>query len=177
MQEIWKPITNYEGLYEVSNLGRVKSLARTYLGKGGAKNKARPCIKPLRERILKPIHNKRIGYFSVQLCRDGIVSRFYIHRLVATEFVANPNGLPEVNHLDSCRKNNHHTNLEWVDRSGNLRHAGQRMTRGAKLTEEQVRQIRSAAAAGISKDDLAESYGVHRANIHAIIIRKSWKHI
>ena len=93
-KEIWKPILNYEGLYEVSNWGRVKSLK---FGK---------------ERILKPGTNK-YGYLIVILCKNGKVKSFSVHRLVAEAFLPNPHNYPCVNHKDECKTNNNVNNLEW----------------------------------------------------------------
>lgn len=106
MDEIWKNIPEYNGLYQVSNMGRVKSL--NYKGTG-------------KEKILKPATNKE-GYLRVGLCKDGKRKRFRIHRLVAIHFIPNPNNLPEVNHIDENKTNNCVENLEWCDRVYNINH-------------------------------------------------------
>lgn len=93
-KEIWKDIIGYEGLYQVSNFGRVKSFK---FGK---------------ERILKPGTNK-YGYLIVILCKNGKVKHFYVHRLVAEAFIPNPHNYPCVNHKDECKTNNNVNNLEW----------------------------------------------------------------
>lgn len=103
-KEIWKPVEGFEGLYEVSNLGRVKSLSN---------NKSR------KERILKPAKTKN-GYLYVGLCRNGKMKYFKVHRLVATAFIPNPEGLPEVNHKDESKSNNCVSNLEFCDRKYNI---------------------------------------------------------
>ena len=90
-QEIWKDIEGYEGLYQVSNLGRVRSLAR-YVPK---KNKTSMYV---RERILKSFINK--GYEYVTLSNEAKESNFKVHRLVASAFLSNPTNLPDVNHKD-----------------------------------------------------------------------------
>lgn len=94
MEEIWRDIKDYEGLYQGSNLGRVKSIR---FGK---------------ERILKPVTTKN-GYLQVNLCKNGKVKAFRVHRLVAQTFLDNPNNLPCVNHKDECKTNNNVTNLEF----------------------------------------------------------------
>ena len=104
LNEIWKPIKGYEGLYEVSNLGRVKSLVN---------NKGQ-----YREKILK--HNIRNGYPSVTLCKNKKLKSFAIHRLVAEAFLPNPDNLPCVNHKDENRLNNFVDNLEWCTYSYNV---------------------------------------------------------
>lgn len=98
--EQWKSITDYEGLYEVSSLGRVKSL------------------KFNKEKILKP-QKDGSGYLQVQLCRNGKMKAFKVHRLVATAFLPNPIGLPEINHKDENKINNALNNIEWCDRKYN----------------------------------------------------------
>lgn len=102
--EIFRDIEGYEGLYQVSNLGRVKSLEHIKGGKCGS-------IRPVRERILKT--GKRSGYPSISLCKNGKKKSLHIHRLVAQAFIPNPDNLPEVNHKDEDKTNNSVTNLEW----------------------------------------------------------------
>lgn len=97
--EVWKPIEGYEGRYEISNFGRVKSLERKDLNNH-----------LLKERILKPKINKD-GYSYLQLCYDGNKKGFFVHRLVAAAFIFNPNGYPVVNHKDENKQNNYVSNL------------------------------------------------------------------
>ena len=111
MEEIWKPITGFEGMYEVSNLGRVKSCKRTRLSKAKS-------ISQVRERILKQRSDKN-GYLEVALCRDGKLHFFRCHRLVASAFIPNPDHLPVINHKDENVSNNIVTNLEWCSVSFN----------------------------------------------------------
>lgn len=102
--EIWKDIPGYEGEYQVSNLGRVKSLARTCRNNKGTR--------PIRERILKPCLTKN-GYSIVHLGHRGRSTR--IHRLVAEVFIPNPDNLPVVDHINGKRDDNRVENLRWVD--------------------------------------------------------------
>lgn len=90
--EEWKDIEGYEGLYQVSNEGRVKSLYREIAYKDGRK-------KIIRERIL---HNflSDLGYYHVMLSKNGVPRRYKVHRLVAKAFIANPNNLPIINHME-----------------------------------------------------------------------------
>ena len=99
--EIWKDIEGYEGLYQVSNLGRVKSLK---FGK---------------ERIFKGTKNEG-GYLQVTLYKEEKIKKYCIHRLVAQSFIPNPNNLPEINHIDEIKANNRVENLEWCDRKYNI---------------------------------------------------------
>ena len=103
MIEQWKDIPGYEGLYQASNHGDIRSLPRTTT-KGG---------------VLKPKLGKE-GYFKVQLCRNGKVKDFHIHRLVAKAFLPNPNSLPQVNHRDLNKINNCVSNLEWCTSQYNV---------------------------------------------------------
>ena len=108
--EIWKDIKDFEGLYQVSNLGRVKSLDRdSWNGKVFHKHKGR---------ILKPrIHTH--GYHRVSLSKNNKTKCFYVHRLVATFFVENPDNLRYVDHDDMVVTNNYFKNLRWVSKLHN----------------------------------------------------------
>lgn len=110
--EKWKDIIGYEGLYQVSNYGNIKSLSF------GPKN-----ININRPERLLHISYSSIGYAHVQLYKNGKAKTMNVHRLVATAFVDNPFNKPEINHIDANRSNNHADNLEWVTHSENLRHA------------------------------------------------------
>lgn len=115
--EIWKPKKDYEGLYEVSNLGRVKSL-----GNGKSINS--------KEGILKPGKIKQ-GYLFVNLYKDGKRKMFLVHRLVAEAFLPNPENLPFINHKDEDKTNNSVDNLEYCTREYNNNY-GTRNERVAK---------------------------------------------
>lgn len=111
--EIWKPIKGYEGKYEVSNLGRVKSLNRCINSISGYHKS-----KIIKERILKLITQKP-GYYNVSL--EG--KKYLVHRLVAKAFIDNPKKYGCVNHKDGNKKNNLPENLEWCDKYINNNHA------------------------------------------------------
>lgn len=103
--EQWKDIKGYEGLYQVSNYGRVK---RKY-------NNGKI-------RILKPISTNN-GYLRVSLSKNSVNNTYFVHRLVAQAFILNPENKPEVNHIDGDKTNNKIENLEWCTRSENIQHA------------------------------------------------------
>lgn len=105
VNEEWRPVVEYEGFYEISNYGRVKSLSRISVNKNGIKQL-------LKEKIRKPTHGKH-GYLTLHLNKDNKVRQFYIHRLVAEAFIPNPDSLPFINHKDENKQNNHVSNLEW----------------------------------------------------------------
>ena len=107
MEEIWKDIPNYEGLYQISNLGRVKSLDCLVNTRNNKKRKRKG--KTLRQ------HNNGHGYMFVVLSKNNNVKKIYIHRLVAEAFIPNPNNYPQVNHKDENSLNNDVSNLEWCN--------------------------------------------------------------
>ncbi|MBI6042188.1 NUMOD4 domain-containing protein [Clostridium perfringens] len=114
--EIWKDIEGYEGLYQVSNMGRVKSLNYNRTGK---------------ERLMK-LSLKSTGYLIVKLCKEGKEKKYLIHRLVAIAFLDNPQGLPEVNHKDEDKTNNNADNLEWCNGEYNSNYG----TRNQRVAEK-----------------------------------------
>lgn len=113
-EEIWKSIPGYKGLYEVSNMGRVKALER--IAARGSKGE-----RHRKEQILKL--QCRNLYLKATLCKNGEYKQFQVHRLVAEAFIPNPDGKPVVNHIDGDRCNNQASNLEWVTYRENTQHA------------------------------------------------------
>ena len=103
--EIWKDIENYEGLYQVSNLGRVRSLERDVYYSNGI-------ISHLKEKILVPVLDKD-GYQIVSLYKNRKLKTMKVHRLVAMAFIPNPENKPQINHKDEVKNNNVVENLEW----------------------------------------------------------------
>lgn len=118
--EQWKPVVGYEGIYEVSDLGRVRSLDRTVARNGPQQGQLSvlSVIGGLRRAHVTPK-----GYLRIQLVKDGDRKNWMVHRLVATAFIPNPAALPEVNHKSGDKSDNSVSNLEWVTASGNLIHA------------------------------------------------------
>lgn len=114
-KESWKPIAGFEGLYEVSSLGRVKALNYRQTG---------------REQILKPQKNK-YGYLKICLYKDRHQKFAYIHRLVSMAFLPNPKNLPQINHINENKEDNRVENLEWCTTSYNI-NFGSRNERVAK---------------------------------------------
>lgn len=118
MKEVWKKIKGFEGLYRVSNLGRVQSLGRSY----EVRIKGTLTTNQVKPRLLKPTL-EGTGYFTVCLYANKIRIKKGVHVLVATAFLQNPKKKPQVNHKDCNPKNNHVTNLEWCTHAENLQHA------------------------------------------------------
>lgn len=112
----WKPVKEYEGLYEVSENGEIRSCDR-YINTDILHVKSRL----IKGKIIRQ-NKKRAGYRTVDLCRDGKVKTTLVHRIVAEAFIPNPDGLRFVNHKDSNRENNAAGNLEWVTSSENRKH-------------------------------------------------------
>ena len=108
--EVWKDIQGYEGLYQVSNKGRVRSIDRLIIQKSGG-NKCR------KGQLLKPTVQN--GYYKVALAKYNKKTNFRVHRLVADAFIPNPNNWSFINHIDENKSNNNAENLEWCTRQYN----------------------------------------------------------
>ena len=128
--EEWKSIPGYEGLYEVSSYGRVKSLEISYTRKNGIMDH-----KP--EIILSP-KNNGTGYFMVCLYKNKTHKYYLIHRLVALAFLPNPDNLPCVNHKDEDKTNNKVDNLEWCDHKYNSNYNGVLKKRSQRMKENGI---------------------------------------
>lgn len=118
MLEVWKPILGFEGLYEISSLGRVKTVEREVVHSCGK-------VQKVREKIRTPQKHPTKGqtYQSIQLYRNSEITNRQVHRLVAQAFIPNPENKPQVNHIDNNAQNNHADNLEWVTAQENSDHA------------------------------------------------------
>ena len=163
---MWKPIAGYEGLYEVSDDGRVRSLSRT-TGKEAT--------------ILRQNFSGK-GYYAVALCKNGIARTVYVHLLVANAFVDKPDVSHRlvVNHKDGDKTNNCANNLEWVSYSENNSHAYNTGLKqkgalfyNAKLSDSQVAEIKANGKC-TTYEAIAQKYGVTKATIRDILIGKTW---
>lgn len=160
--EIFIPIKGWEGLYEISNIGRVKSLSRY------------KCF-------LKPLP-KKVGYLQINLKGKGVSKYYLIHRLVAIHFIDNPNGYSCVNHLDNNRSNNNMDNLEWCSHEMNSAHMksqnrqafGEKNAK-AKLKESDVTEIINLRSCGLTLQAIADRYSVTKQSIHSIVKQKTWQ--
>lgn len=176
--ETYTQIKNYEGLYEVSDMGNVRSIKREILDSQGIRKRSTG------GKVMK-FYKMPNGYLHVALTKNGVCKSLRVHRLVAEAFIDNPYDLPEVNHLDGNKKNNIKTNLEWSNRSSNMIHAlRNRLTSAlgethykAKLTESQVLEIRKRYSEGEKQITLANEFGISYKTIHQIVKNKIWKSI
>lgn len=141
-QEKWHPICGYSDLYEISTMGRVKSLPKSFVRSNG-----RPCH--FKERVLKPYSNKD-GYLVVNLTKDGSSKGMLVHRLVADAFLPNKRNFPEVNHKDENKKNNAVNNLEWCTRDYNCNYGN----RNKKISQSNHKSSRTKK----HLQDLAEQH-------------------
>lgn len=163
VDEEWRDVFAFEGLYEVSNLGRVRSLDRLCTG-----TKPRIC----NGKLLRP-RTQKLGYREVSLWKDARPKYINVHRLVAKAFIPNPNSLPMVNHIDGDKGNNVVINLEWVDDRMNKQHAIDigRITRFKKLlTAEEVAAIR-ALGGTLSQTEIAKRFGCTQTNVSLILLK------
>ena len=148
-----KDIANYEGLYSVDQHGNVWSIKR--------------------DAVLKPRIRKN-GYAAVALSKNGVVKDFFIHRLVAQAYIGNVVGL-DVNHIDGDRENNKFDNLEIVDRSKNLLHGMHVLrSKNAKLTHEQVVNVKQLVKNGVAQADIARDLCVSKQIINQIVRNKTY---
>lgn len=130
--EEWRDVAGYEGRYQVSSMGRVKSLERK-VPKGYGE-------RTVKERILKP-KTDRYGYLIVGLYAGGKIRTFLVHRLVCEAFRENPEGKPQVNHINEDKTDNRASNLEWCTAKENTNH-GSRNERIAKSREKPIGQYK-----------------------------------
>lgn len=181
--EEWRDVVGYEGLYQVSNQGRVLS---TVVGIGRHSAPRILCQRPFRARPPWTKHN------CVRLLKHGQRKYASVHRLVAKAFLPNPNNYPVVNHRDGNKYNNHVSNLEWVTYSENNLHAlrtGLRRYppavkgeahRSAKLTEDQVilaRSLYKPNQKGSGHKALAKIFGLTPTAMRQLLLGHTWKHV
>lgn len=165
--ENWKDIVGFEGFYQVSDLGRVKSLSRNSIRRGR--------IYPQKESILR---QSGLKYLSVSLQKEGISKRCNVHRLVANAFIPNPENKPEVNHINGIKTDNRSSQLEWVTRRENEDHSIlnklKHIPTNKKLSEKDVLDIKTKIISGFRQKDLAVEYDIHPTTISKIVNGKSW---
>lgn len=182
--EEWKAIPGWEGAYEASSDGRIRSLPRVVLRKDGKPLKVKGCI------LTAGVNDR--GYQRVSLPSGGKAKRFGVHQLVAMAFLTPPcgkigsrKGEFTVNHIDGNKLNNSASNLEYVTCSENVHHARRTGLLDVKgtannksvLADADVVEIREKYRLGARQVDLALEYGVCQTTISRVVLRKGWKHI
>ena len=177
-KELWKDIDGYEGLYQVSNFGRIKSLPKTWI----CGNKKSKRFKP--ETLLKPSYIT-CGYLQVWLSKDNVPKSYRVHRLVAKSFIPNPNNKETINHINGIKDDNRVENLEWNTIQENLNHALVNNLRvfakGEKhgnsvLNKEKVLEIRKMEGF-YTKTDIAKKFNVSHKTIRCVLNRSTWQHV
>lgn len=161
----WRDVEGFEGIYQVSSDGQVRGLDRINC-RG----------KKVNGTILSPSVT-RDNYELVVLQKDCVKTYKTVHRLVAIEFIQNPNGLPQINHIDGNKRNNDVSNLEWVSGEENMRHAAKNnlLPKGenhwrVKLSDADVENIRIRYKnREMSQTDLAKVYGVSSKTVWGIV--------
>lgn len=166
--ENWKPVVGYEGIYEVSDQGRIK--------------RVRPYNSTIAGHILLSRRN-RCGYSQISLSKNSSAKTKTIHRAVAEAFIPNPENKREVNHRDGNKENNLLSNLEWVTSSENQLHSynylGKKVPTGSvrsdsKFTQQDVRRIRMASEL-ITQQEIANIFKTGQSHINMIVNRRIYK--
>ena len=172
MSRIWKDIKGYEGLYQISDDGLVKSLERVGIDKNNRRF-------PVKEKILTLKLPKGAFYYQILLYKNSNYKLFRIHRLVADAFLYKSDKNQEVNHKDGNKLNNRKDNLEWVTKSENINHSHVVLKQdngenryNSKLKEKDVLEIRNS---NLSQNKLAKIYNVSKTCIQQVKSGKSWK--
>lgn len=166
MKEIWKPIPKFEGYYEISNIGNVRSLDRVLEYKNGR-------IQAWKGVPMKAALNEK-GYFKVGLRKNGKLLSCFNHTLVAGVFICpRPRG-KVINHIDGNKVNNHYTNLEYLTSEENYSHAVRTGLNKIKLNPDIVREIRTSKATKVS---LMRKFNVSNRTLYLVIRREIWKDV
>ena len=178
MEEVWKDVFEYVGLYQVSNYGRVRSVDRLVVHGNH--------LKLVKGRILKMRLAGR-GYYVVQLSKNGNVSPFNVHRLVGKTFLENPNNLPQINHKDECKTNNFvwvnpdgsvdesKSNLEWCTHNYNLNYGSHNTNISEHKKGKNTKQVLQFTTDGTlvkewdSITEAAKANGLYAQNISGVL--------
>lgn len=177
--EIWLPVKDFEGYYEISSKGRVRTCA-IFIRHDGNFSEEGGYVKP-HHRIRSTSIN-RYGYVQIKLCKLAKCRTLTVHRLVAKAFIPNPNKYVQVNHKDGVKTNNSVDNLEWISSSGNIKHAydtglivavkGENHHK-AKLTLQKVADIKILLETNSIKS-IAKQFNVSPTTIADIKHKRTW---
>jgi hypothetical protein len=178
MEEVWVNVNGYEGIYQISNLGRVKCLDRFVTTKNGVK-------KYLKEKIMR-VRKCEKGYFKIGLRKNDIKQKqFFVHRLVAIAFIQNINNKKIINHINGIKTDNRLENLEWCTYSENQIHAYRNglnysnplrgdKHQNSKLNYKQVIEIRKLIEKKVKLKEIAFKYNISIASVSLIKNKKTW---
>lgn len=179
LSENARDIEGYEGVYSITDDGRVYSHSRIVQRKGDSTSL-------MKGRWLKPGINSR-GYLTCALSSEGMPPKSKtVHRLVADAFVKNENNMPCVNHIDGNKLNNNACNLEWVSHGENQSHAYKlnlrrsmtgELNSNSKLTADDIHKIKELDKDGLKRSEIAKLFGVDKSLITSIMKGKAWGHI
>lgn len=158
--ELWLPVVGYEGHYEVSNFGRVRSVPRVVEGRWGP-TKRLGCML-----ALKPANGR---YMKASLCKDGVLTQHQVHRLVLLAFVGEPPEGFVCDHIDCDIRNNNLSNLRWLSPADNSRRRA-----STRLTKEIVRKIKSAKSQGRTTSEVAETMAISKHLVRNVYDGRSW---
>lgn len=177
-EEQWKDIIGYKGLYEVSNLGRIKSLPKTLVTFKHKRFRG--------EKLLCTTTFHPSGYRYVTLIKNKKRTSHSVHRLVGVHFISNPTNLPQINHEDTNKTNNKYLNLSWCTNEENAEHAKKNglmnYQKGeshgcSKLKEKDIIEIRELFNNGLDKHVIGKRFGISSSHAYNIKRRMAWKHI
>lgn len=180
MEEIWKDVVGYQGFYQISSSGKVKSLLRKVSHRGR--------LLTVKERLLSLCKSGN-GYLVVSLCDRVSTKKRYIHSLVAEAFLKKKDGDNCINHLDLNKENNLVSNLEWTTLAENNRHAlrygkkavypcrqGEKSST-FKTTDADVRKMLIMHKEGLGASAIAKKFNLSRHLVYNVVHRKTWKHV
>lgn len=179
--EFWRDIKGYEGLYQASNFGRIKSLDRydDHIQSGRYYSNV-PVIRKMPAKLLVGGINNG-GYRSITLCKGAVRVQKLVHRIIADTFIVNHDEKSEVNHINGIKTDNRLENLEWATRQENASHARENnlyrsgeLNGSAKFKEGDILDIRNQYSNGSTIKALADKYGCCHANMRKIVMRETW---